>query len=305
MNEVIVINVEEHGHGERLDSFISDEIERLSRQYIQTLIKEGHVLVNGNNGRASLRLKEHDSIRVEVPEMQEILVEACDIPLDVVYEDSELLVINKPKGLVVHPAPGNWDQTLVNALLFHVKDLSGINGKLRPGIVHRLDKDTSGLIVVAKNDASHRGLAEQIKDHSFNREYIALVHGVIQENLGMIDAPIGRSKKDRKKMAVEPNGKQALSQYSVVKRYRNYSLVNIKLLTGRTHQIRVHFAYIKHPVLGDSTYGSGRNPFGLESQFLHARLLGFIHPLTGSYMEFSCDMPSELQAIINKLDLSD
>jgi 23S rRNA pseudouridine1911/1915/1917 synthase len=204
--------------------------------------------------------------------------------------------------MVVHPSPGHRDGTLVNALLYHIKDLSGINGDLRPGIVHRLDKDTSGVMVVAKNDAAHRSLAAQIKDHTINREYVALVHGVIKENLGTIDAPIGRSKLDRKKMAVVGNGRVAISNYQVLQRYRNYSLVKVKLLTGRTHQIRVHFAYIKHPVVGDPLYSSAKPHFNLDSQALHARLLGFVHPSSGMYMEFSSELPEYFQAIIRELE---
>jgi 23S rRNA pseudouridine1911/1915/1917 synthase len=204
--------------------------------------------------------------------------------------------------MVVHPSPGHQDGTLVNALLYHIKDLSGINGDLRPGIVHRLDKDTSGVMVVAKNDAAHRSLAAQIKDHTINREYVALVHGVIKENLGTIDAPIGRSKLDRKKMAVVGNGRVAISNYQVLQRYRNYSLVKVKLLTGRTHQIRVHFAYIKHPVVGDPLYSSAKPHFNLDSQALHARLLGFVHPSSGQYMEFSSELPEYFQAIIRELE---
>ena len=204
--------------------------------------------------------------------------------------------------MVVHPAPGHQDGTMVNALLYHIKDLSGINGDLRPGIVHRLDKDTSGVMVAAKNDAAHRSLAAQIKDHTINREYVALVHGVIKENLGTIDAPIGRSKVDRKKMAVVGNGKPAISHYQVLQRYRNYSLVKVTLLTGRTHQIRVHFAYIKHSVVGDPLYSSAKSHFNLDSQALHAKLLGFIHPVSGQYMEFNSEMPEYFQAIIRQLD---
>ena len=204
--------------------------------------------------------------------------------------------------MVVHPSPGHRDGTLVNALLYHIKDLSGINGDLRPGIVHRLDKDTSGVMVVAKNDAAHRSLAAQIKDHTINREYVALVHGVIKENLGTIDAPIGRSKLDRKKMAVVGNGRVAISNYQVLQRYRNYSLVKVKLLTGRTHQIRVHFAYIKHPVVGDPIYSSANPHFNLDSHSLHARLMGFVHPSSGMYMEFSSELPDYFQAIIRELE---
>lgn len=302
MIEEICLQVEDEEAGERLDSYVAGQLESISRQHAQSLIKEQRITVNGLPAKASLRLKENDRVEIAVPELAPISVEPQDLPISIVYEDRDLLVVDKAADMVVHPAPGHWDGTLVNALLYHVRDLSGINGQLRPGIVHRLDKDTSGLLVVAKSDAAHRGLAEQIKDHSFSREYTALVHGVIQENLGLIDAPIGRSPADRKKMAVVPGGREARSEYSVVRRYRQYSLVNVRLLTGRTHQIRVHMAYIKHPVVGDSIYGSGRNPFGLRGQFLHARRLGFVHPVKGSNMEFLSDLPPDLQVIIDQLE---
>jgi 23S rRNA pseudouridine1911/1915/1917 synthase len=220
------------------------------------------------------------------------------------YQDEDLVIVDKPKGMVVHPAHGNWDQTMVNALLYHIHDLSGINGELRPGIVHRLDKDTSGVMVVAKNDQAHRNLAEQIREHTIKREYIALVHGVIKENLGTIDAPIGRSKLDRKKMAVIKDGRRAVSNYEVMKRFNNYTLVKVTLLTGRTHQIRVHFAYIKHPVVGDPLYGSAKKHFDLDSQALHACLLGFDHPRSGDYMEFSSDLPPYFRSILAQLEQS-
>jgi 23S rRNA pseudouridine1911/1915/1917 synthase len=216
--------------------------------------------------------------------------------------DQDIVVIDKPQGMVVHPAHGNWDNTLVNALLYHVKDLSGINGELRPGIVHRLDKDTSGVIVAAKNDMAQRALAEQIKEHSIKREYQALVHGNIKENLGIIEAPIGRSKSDRKKMAVMSDGRPAVSKYQVIKRYKNYTHVKVELLTGRTHQIRVHFAYIKHPVVGDPLYGSGKNQLGISSQALHAFLLGLKHPRNGEYMEFTSPLPDYFKKMLSTLD---
>lgn len=302
MNEKIILQVDEEEAGDRLDAFIASRVESLSRQHVQSLIKESRVEVNGRRAKSSLRLKESDAVQIVLPEAAVLKVEAQEIPLNVVYEDSHLLVIDKTANMVVHPAPGHRNGTLVNALLHHVTDLSGINGTLRPGIVHRLDKDTSGLLVVAKSDAAHRGLAEQILEHSFNREYVTLVHGIIQEDLGLIDAPIGRSPSDRKKMAVVPGGKNAQSEYTVLKRFGQYSLVNVKLLTGRTHQIRVHMAYIKHPVVGDGVYGSGRNPFGLQRQFLHARLLGFVHPVTGEYMELVSELPPELQLIVQQLE---
>jgi len=292
-NELII--VAEEMDGERLDVFVAEQVEQLSRSVVKSLINEGQVLVNGARQKASYHVREGDEISIEIPEPQVLELVPRDIPLEIIYQDEDLAVINKPKGLVVHPAHGNWDYTLVNALLFHIKDLSGINGQIRPGIVHRLDKDTSGVMVVAKNDVAHRSLAAQIKDHSIKREYIALVHGTIKENLGTIDAPIGRSKVDRKKMAVIANGRPAISKYQVLERYHNYSLVKVELLTGRTHQIRVHFAYIKHPVVGDPLYGSGKKHFNLDSQALHAHLLGFNHPRTGKYLEFTSPLPEYFQ----------
>lgn len=301
MREVATLLVEEDMEGERLDSFISESLDELSRSLVQSLIKEGKVQVAGKTSKASYRVKTGDEVQVEVPQAQEVKIEAQDIPLPVIYQDEDVVVIDKPKGMVVHPAHGNWDGTMVNALLYHIKDLSGINGEIRPGIVHRLDKDTSGVMVAAKNDMAHRSLAEQIRVHSINREYIALVHGIIKENLGRIDAPIGRSPQDRKKMAVVKDGREAISDYEVLQRFPNYTLVKVKLHTGRTHQIRVHFAYIKHSVVGDPLYGSNRKHFNLDSQALHARLLGFEHPRSGEYMEFTSPIPQYLQDIIDEL----
>lgn len=284
--------------GERLDAFIAEQVEQLSRSLVKNLISEGKVLVDGVARKASYHVRSGEEVSIEVPEPQVLKIEPRNIPLEIIYQDEDVAVINKPKGLVVHPAHGNWDYTLVNALLYHIKDLSGINGQLRPGIVHRLDKDTSGVMMVAKNDVAHRSLAQQIKEHSIKREYIALVHGKLKENLGTIDAPIGRSKTDRKKMAVVAEGRPAISKYQVLERFNNYSLVKVELLTGRTHQIRVHFAYIKHPVVGDPLYGSGKKHFDLESQALHAHLLGFVHPRRGEYMEFSRPFPSYYDDIL-------
>lgn len=300
-NELII--VAEEMDGERLDVFVAEQVEQLSRSVVKSLINEGQVLVNGARQKASYHVREGDEISIEIPEPQVLELVPRDIPLEIIYQDEDLAVINKPKGLVVHPAHGNWDYTMVNALLYHIKDLSGINGQIRPGIVHRLDKDTSGVMVVAKNDVAHRSLAAQIKDHSIKREYIALVHGTIKENLGTIDAPIGRSKNDRKKMAVIADGRPAVSKYQVLERYHNYSLVKVELLTGRTHQIRVHFAYIKHPVVGDPLYGSGKKHFNLDSQALHAHLLGFNHPRTGKYLEFTSPLPEYFQEILTSLRL--
>ncbi|QGT99672.1 Hypothetical protein SYNTR_1079 [Candidatus Syntrophocurvum alkaliphilum] len=299
--ELITLLVEDNMDGERLDFFISEQIDDISRTMIKNIIDEKKVKVNGESKKASYKVNIGDEIIVELEEPREVDIIPQNIPLDIIYQDSDIVVINKPKNMVVHPAHGNWDNTLVNALLYHIKDLSGINGEIRPGIVHRLDKDTSGVMVVAKHDTAHRNIALQIKNHTINREYIALVHGIIKENLGTIDAPIGRSKKDRKKMAVIGEGKEALSNYEVLNRYKDYTLLKVKLLTGRTHQIRVHFSYIKHPVVGDPLYSSGKNPFGLESQALHAHLLGFNHPSTDKYVEFKSELPDDLKCILESL----
>ncbi|MGE5392018.1 MAG: RluA family pseudouridine synthase [Deltaproteobacteria bacterium] len=301
MSELEKLIVEEEREGERLDTFIADEMESLSRSMVKSLIDAGKVLVDGTRKKPSYQIHEGEEITIEVDEPRAIALEPRDIPLEILYQDPSLAVINKPKGLVVHPAHGNWDYTLVNALLYHIKDLSGINGELRPGIVHRLDKDTSGVMVVAKNDAAHRHLAEQIKEHSINREYTALVHGNIKEENGIIEAPIGRSHSDRKKMAVVAEGRPAISHYRVLERFGDYTLVRVKLMTGRTHQIRVHFSYIRHPVAGDPVYGPDKKHLGLESQALHASLLGFIHPVTGEYMEFNSPLPEYFEELIMKL----
>ena len=273
----------------------------LSRTAIKELITSGQVWVDGQIRKPSYRLKEGEEVLIDLPEARPVSIEPQDLPLEIIYQDQDIAVVNKPKGMVVHPAHGNWDQTMVNALLYHIKDLSGINGQLRPGIVHRLDKDTSGVMVVAKHDQAHRSLAEQIKEHSMKREYQALVHGIIKENLGTIEAPIGRSRTDRKKMAVTKDGKPAISRYRVLERFHNYSLVQVSLLTGRTHQIRVHFSYIKHPVVGDPVYGPAKQHLELDSQALHACILGFRHPRTDEYMEFSSPLPPVFKEALLKL----
>ncbi len=293
--------VEEDWEGERLDAFIAGELEDLSRSQVKGLIDDKQVEVGGEVRKASYRLKLGEEVKIIIPQAQEVEIAAQDIPLTIIYEDSDIAVIDKPKGMVVHPAHGNPDNTLVNALLFHIKDLSGINGEIRPGIVHRLDKDTSGIMVVAKNDNAHRYLSAQIKAQTINREYIALVHGIIKENLGTIDAPIGRSKVERKKMAVVAEGRNAISHYQVMERFHNYTFVKVKLVTGRTHQIRVHMAYIKHSVVGDPLYGSPRKHFNLDSQALHAHILGFNHPSTGEYVEFKSPVPKYMEDILGEL----
>ncbi|MCH5325269.1 MAG: RluA family pseudouridine synthase [Eubacterium sp.] len=288
--------------GVRLDKFLSEQDIDISRSAAAQLIDEGRCRVNGAVCGKNHRLKDGDNVEITLPPIKELDVAPENIPLDIVYEDSELLVVNKPKGMVVHPAPGHYDGgTLVNALLYHCRDsLSGINGILRPGIVHRIDRDTSGLLAVAKTDNAHRVLAEQIKQHSFTREYMSVVQGVINED-GFVDAPIGRHKTDRKKMCVtELNSKQAVTHYFVEQRYSRNTLLRLRLETGRTHQIRVHMAYIGHPVTGDAVYGSGE-PKWLGGQCLHAKKLGFIHP-NGQYMEFDTELPEYFTRLLNSLE---
>lgn len=286
----------------RLDKLISIKFEQLSRTYVNNLIDDGHILVNEKKSKPSYKVKENDVISIDIPEAKPIDIKPEDIPLDIIYEDDDLLVINKPQGMVVHPAHGHYEKTLVNALLAHCKDLSGINGNLRPGIVHRIDKDTSGLIVVSKNDVSHLFLAEQLKDHTMHREYFALVKGYIKENEGKIDLPIARSKQNRQKMAVDgADGKKAITYFNVEKRFNDYTLLRCKLMTGRTHQIRVHLSYIGHPVEGDSVYSKTKNRLYDNGQLLHAYKLTFIHPKTKKEMSFECPLPQYFIDIINNL----
>lgn len=284
--------VDEEGNGERLDVFLRRKMAGLSRMQVQRLIEEGKVLVGTKASKPSSRLNEGDKVECEIPAPRSLQIMPEPLEIEVVYEDSDLLVVNKPQGMVVHPANGNYSGTLVNALLYHCRDLSGINGVLRPGIVHRIDKDTSGLLVVAKNDAAHNHLAEQLKNHTVKRIYIALVHGNITEPGGIIEAPIGRSLQDRQKMAVVlKNSKTAITEYRVLERLGEYTLIECRLKTGRTHQIRVHLAYINHPVVGDQKYGPKKNPFGFPGQALHAQTLGFCHPGNNEWLEFSTAPP--------------
>jgi len=289
--------------GKRLDIFLAEAAGELSRSFAQKLITDGMVLVNGEKAaRVSYKVKADDLITLNIPCPDGLEVNPEPIPLDIYYEDSDVIVVNKPRGMVVHPAAGNYSGTLVNALLFHCRDLSGINGVTRPGIVHRLDKDTSGLIMVAKNDAAHSSLAAQLKDRQVKRRYLALVHGRINEESGMVDAPIGRDPRNRQKMAVlDRNSKQAVTHYCVLDRFAGYTYLKLRLETGRTHQIRVHLAYIGHPVVGDPKYGPARPHFGLDGQFLHAAVLGFKHPRTGLYLEFEAPLPDDLKIILEKL----
>lgn len=299
--------INSENQGERIDKFLSSKLNDISRSYIHKLIEDSNIMVNQNSVNKKYKLSENDMINVKIPEPQELEVVAENIPLDIVYEDNDLLIVNKPKDMVVHPAPGNYSGTLVNALLYHCKNsLSGINGIIRPGIVHRIDKDTSGLLIVAKNDTSHKELAEQIKNHSFTREYEAIVYGNLKEDTGTINANIARHKTDRKKMAVVPFlGRNAVTHYTVLKRYGNFTHIKLKLETGRTHQIRVHMSYIGHPVVGDEVYANPKNnPFKfLKGQCLHAKTIGFIHPTTKEYMEFTSILPEYFQKILNKLSV--
>ena len=283
--------------GERLDRFAA-QMSGLTRSAVQSLADDGAVTVNGKKAPKNYRLRSGDEVAVAVPEPTVYEAKPENIPLDIVYEDADLLVVNKPKGMVVHPAAGNYDGTLVNALLYHCHDLSGINGVLRPGIVHRIDKDTSGLLLVAKNDRAHQGLAEQIKVHSFTRIYEAIVYGRLRDDSGTVNAPIGRHPTKRKQMAVTPvNSKPAVTHYEVIARYDGntkhgaFTHVRLRLETGRTHQIRVHMASIGHPVVGDAVYGPDAYQKELHGQCLHARTIGFVHPVTGAYLEFTSDLP--------------
>lgn len=298
----VEIYVDEYDN-ERLDSYIAKEIDEVSRSFVQKLIKEGLVLVNGKVKKPSYLVEEGDYIKVEFPKPKKLEIIPEDIPLDIVFQDEDLVIINKPQDMVVHPAPGNYSGTLVNGLLFHIDNLSSINGIIRPGIVHRLDKDTSGLLIVAKNDNSHRFLSEELKQRKIKRYYIALVHGVMNKDEGTINAPIGRHPIERKKMAVtNKNSKEAITHYKVLDRFNNYTLVEVNLQTGRTHQIRVHMAHINYPIVGDPVYSRSKNEFGLEKQMLHAYKLGFIHPTTKEYMEFNTDLPLYFKNIIDKLE---
>ncbi len=290
--------------GVRIDVAVTELIDDLTRSGAQRLVQDGLVTVGGSPVGKNHRLRNGDQIQVTVPEPKPMVAEAQDIPLSIVYEDDDLLVVNKPKGMVVHPAPGNPDGTLVNALLYHCQgSLSGINGVLRPGIVHRIDKDTSGLLIVAKNDFAHLKLAEQIKEHSFTREYRAVVHGNLREDSGTIHAPIGRSSKDRKKMAVtDKNSKDAITHYEVLARYPGFTYIKCRLETGRTHQIRVHMAYLGHPVAGDQVYGPKNTLTELHGQCLHAGLIGFIHPRTGEYIELEAPLPDYFTKILHALE---
>ena len=302
MNEIL-IEVPENFEGERIDKFLSVLLQDSSRNVIQKLIENGKVLVNGAQVNKKYKVSTDDEIKMLPSELKPLDAEPENIPLQIVYEDEHLLVVNKPRGMVVHPAPGNYSGTLVNALLYHCKDsLSGINGILRPGIVHRIDKDTSGLLIVAKTDKAHIGLAEQIKEHSFTREYNAVIVGHLKERQGTVNAPIGRNPKDRKKMCVTmTNSKNAVTHYNTIEDYEGYSHISLKLETGRTHQIRVHMAHLGHAVAGDYVYGNDKKSAYLNGQCLHAIKIGFIHPITQEYLEFTSDLPDYFTEFLNKL----
>ena len=287
----------------RLDLYISKQKEGLSRTMVQKLIESGNIKVNGNKQKISYKVQINDCITIDVPKAKEVDLKPQNIPIEIVYEDSDIIVVNKPKGLVVHPANGNPDGTLVNAIMAVCKEsLSGIGGELRPGIVHRLDKDTSGLLIVAKNDKAHIEMSRQIKNREVKKVYIALVKGVIKENEATIDMPIGRSPKDRKKMAVIKDGKEAVTHFKVIKRYENYTLLEIKIDTGRTHQIRVHMAEIGYPIVGDMVYSNGKNEFGVKGQCLHAKSLDFKHPVTKKQMHLEADLPEYFKNILEKCE---
>ena len=299
--EKFVVEIEQVG--KRLDLFVISVIKDLSRMNAKRLIEDGNVKVNSKNSKVSYKVQNGDIIEIHIPEAKQLDLKAQEIPIEVVYEDSDIIVVNKPKGLVVHPANGNWDGTLVNAVMAICKDsLSGIGGEVRPGIVHRLDKDTSGLLIIAKNDKAHINMSNEIKNREVKKVYIALVRGIVAENEATINMPIGRSNKDRKKMAVVKNGKEAITHFKVIKRFDKYTLLEVKIDTGRTHQIRVHLSEIGHPVVGDEIYSNGKNEFGVHGQLLHAKSLDFKHPITGKDMHLEAELPVEFKNVLKKLE---
>jgi 23S rRNA pseudouridine1911/1915/1917 synthase len=299
--EQINFLIEEDSANMRLDLYLSNKLDNKSRSYIQNLIEQGNVFVNKAIKKSSYKLVLQDEIQVTIPNPVALNINPEDIPLDILYEDKDVVVVNKPQGMVVHPAAGVYEGTLVNALISHCKDLSGINGVTRPGIVHRIDKDTSGVLVIAKNDYSHNKLAQQFKEHSMKRVYLALVEGIVKQDLGTVDAPLARHPKERIRIAVVEEGRRAVTHFNVIERYKNTTLIECSLETGRTHQIRVHMAHINHPVVGDPVYGYKKQRFKLEGQLLHAKLLGFIHPTSGEYMEFESKIPDYFENVLNIL----
>lgn len=304
MKEIIEFTVTGDMNGKRLDAILAEESQDLTRSYIAKLCKEGLAKVNGRISKGNKKCKEGDHITLEVPFPEELEILPEPMELEIVYEDSDVILINKPKGMVVHPAAGHQSGTLVNGLMAHCKDdLSGINGVQRPGIVHRIDKDTTGILIVCKNDAAHQCIAKQLYDHSITRKYHAIVYDNIKQEEGTINAPIGRSSKDRKKMAIVPGGKHAVTHYRVLRRLKKgFTYIECQLETGRTHQIRVHMASIRHPLLGDVVYGPKKSKYMLEGQCLHAKVLGFVHPRTGEYLEFEVPLPAYFEELIEKLD---
>ena len=303
MREERFFTAEETVTNERIDKFLSAQMPDRSRSYIQKLIKDGLVEVNGKQVKTNYKLGSEDEVKLQIPELEvpDILPE--EIPLDILYEDTDLLVVNKPKGMVVHPAPGHYTGTLVNALMYHCREnLSGINGVMRPGIVHRIDMNTTGSLLICKNDHAHQILAEQLKEHSITRRYHAIVHGSLKADTGTVNASIGRHPTDRKKMSTKAlNGRHAVTHYRVLERLGNYTYIECELETGRTHQIRVHMASIGHPILGDDVYGPAKCPFHLEGQTLHAKILGITHPATGEYMEFDAPLPEYFMKLLSTL----
>lgn len=295
--------VDETEQGIRIDKYIVLQLPEVSRSYIQKLLKDGKVFVNDKNVKANYKIVKGDCICFDIPDSVEPTIKAENIPLSVLYEDHDLLVVDKPKGMVVHPAAGHYTGTLVNAVLYHCRDsLSGINGVLRPGIVHRIDMNTTGSLVICKNDFSHAAIAEQLKEHSITRKYRAIVHGVFKDDTGTVNLPIGRNPNERKKMAVnEKNGKEAITHFRVLQRFEKFTYIECELETGRTHQIRVHMASIHHPLLGDDVYGPKKSPFVLEGQTLHAMVIGFKHPRKGEYLEFTAPLPEYFQELLEKL----
>ncbi|MCI8285528.1 MAG: RluA family pseudouridine synthase [Firmicutes bacterium] len=309
MNEVFFIEIDENDAGKRIDTFLADEIDGITRSYLQKLIESDDIKVeNRQKTSKNYKLRDGDIISVNLPEPKQLKVEAENIPINIIYEDRHLLVVDKPQGMVVHPAAGNYSGTLVNAIMFHCGDeLSSINGVIRPGIVHRIDKDTSGLLVIAKTNEAHIGLSEQFQEHSIKRAYRAVVYNNIKEDEGRVDAPIGRNPKDRLKMAVTSlsEGRRAVTNYKVVQRAGNFTHIECRLETGRTHQIRVHMAYINHPLLGDPVYGPKKGAFGITAQVLHAAELGFVHPITEEYMEFRSELPKSFVKALRKAGFSE
>lgn len=287
----------------RIDKYLKELLPDESRSYIQKLLKDGHILVNNSICKPNYKVKPEDRIQIDIPEPVEANIKAENIPLDIIYEDNDVIILNKPKEMVVHPAPGNYSGTLVNGLMYHCKDsLSNINGVLRPGIVHRIDKNTTGCIIICKNNQAHNFVADQLSEHSINRIYTGIVYGVLKDDEGTIDEPIARDKRDRKRMSVNSDGKRAITHYKVLKRFRDYTYVQFKLETGRTHQIRVHMAHINHPLLGDDQYTNRKCKFNLTGQCLHAKTIGFIHPSTKEYVEYEVEEPEYFKHLLDILE---